>query len=121
MHLQCVSRAIVALLGIATIGIAQESHNSADAQSNRAEFVTAGSQPSNVGDAKIAALAYHGSGAYDRDLTAGAAKADRWLVRRASSVSRPALVLDIDETALSNWEVIQLDDFGRPVDGPCVI
>jgi predicted secreted acid phosphatase len=29
-------------------------------------------------------------------------------------------VLDIDETALSNWEVIKLDDFGRPIDGPCV-
>ena len=31
---------------------------------------------------------------------------------------RPALVLDIDETALSNWEIIQRDDFGRPIAGP---
>jgi predicted secreted acid phosphatase len=29
------------------------------------------------------------------------------------------LVLDIDETALSNWEIIKLDDFGRPIAGPC--
>jgi predicted secreted acid phosphatase len=28
-------------------------------------------------------------------------------------------VLDIDETALSNWEVLKRDDFGRPILGPC--
>ena len=28
-------------------------------------------------------------------------------------------MLDIDETALSNWEVIKRDDFGRPIGGPC--
>jgi predicted secreted acid phosphatase len=121
MTLRRISPAVVALFGIATIAAAEQSRETADAQSNRAEFVTAGSQPSNVGDAKIAALAYHNSGAYDRDLAAVTAKANHWLARRVSSVSRPALVLDIDETALSNWEVIQLDDFGRPVDGPCVI
>ena len=76
-------------------------------------------QPRNVGDAKIAALAYHNSGAYDRDLAMVASEAGRWLNKRARSVTRPALVLDIDETALSNWQVIQLDDFGRPVEGPC--
>src|ERR1700744_2781156 len=48
-----------------------------------------------------------------------ASLASRWLERRARSVTRPALVLDIDETALSNWEVIKLDDFGRPIPGPC--
>jgi len=29
------------------------------------------------------------------------------------------LILDIDETALSNWEIIKRDDFGRPIGGPC--
>lgn len=33
-----------------------------------ADFITVTTQPANVGDAKIAALAYHDSGAYDRDL-----------------------------------------------------
>src|SRR6201985_3726089 len=78
-------------------------------------------QPANVGDAKTAALAYHDSGAYDRDLATVASAASRWLEKRARSVPRPALVLDIDETALSNWEVIKLDDFGRPIGGPCVL
>ena len=77
-------------------------------------------QPPNVGDAKTAALTYHDSGAYDHDVAIVASDARRWLARRARSVTRPALVLDIDETALSNWEVIKLDDFGRPIDGPCV-
>jgi predicted secreted acid phosphatase len=78
------------------------------------------SQPANVGDAMIVARAYHDSGAYERDLAAVAGKAGDWLQRRAAAVARPALVLDIDETALSNWEILRLDDFGRPIDGACV-
>ncbi|TIQ77962.1 HAD family acid phosphatase, partial [Mesorhizobium sp.] len=31
------------------------------------------------------------------------------------------LVLDIDETALANWEVITRDNFGRPIGGACDI
>ncbi|MFL6351686.1 MAG: HAD family acid phosphatase [Bryobacteraceae bacterium] len=83
-------------------------------------IVTISSQPANVGDAKISALAYHDSGRYDRDLAIVAGQAERWLASRARAVRQPALVLDIDETALSNWEVIKLDDFGRPIEGACV-
>lgn len=82
-------------------------------------FVTVPSQPINVGDAKAAALAYYNSGAYQRDIKAVAAQAASWIENRAASVKRPALVLDIDETALSNWEILKRDDFGRPVAGPC--
>ena len=73
-----------------------------------------------MGDAKRAASAYHDGGAYARDLLAAvAAAAGAWLARRAPEVGRPALVLDIDDTALSNWEVIRADDFGRVIGGPC--
>jgi predicted secreted acid phosphatase len=85
----------------------------------RSGFITVASQPANVGDAKVAARAYHDSGAYDRDLAIVADKAASWITQRALSASRPALILDIDETALSNWEIIKLDDFGRPIAGPC--
>lgn len=85
----------------------------------QADFVTVGSQPANVGDAGRVALAYHDSGAYDRDLAAVSAEAKTWLTSEAGKVARQALVFDIDETALSNWEIIKLDDFGRPVAGPC--
>ena len=76
-------------------------------------------QPANIGDAKLAALAYHDSGHYQQGLKAVADEASRWLAIRAPQTRRPALVLDIDETALSNWEILKLDDFGRPFPGPC--
>jgi len=78
-------------------------------------------QPANVGDAKLLATSYHGSGDYDRDLAAVTASAESWVAQRAPQVSRPALVFDVDETVLSNWEVIRADDFGRIIDGSCTV
>jgi predicted secreted acid phosphatase len=82
-------------------------------------FVANTTQPPNVGDAMLAAAAYHDSGSYGRDVATVAQQATDWVAERASSATRPALVLDIDETALSNWEVIQRDNFGRPIGGGC--
>jgi predicted secreted acid phosphatase len=79
------------------------------------------SEPANVGDAKLAARAYHDSGAYERDLAVVASEAGAWLRQRAPQVGRPALVFDVDETALSNWEVILANDFGRFAAGPCAL
>lgn len=76
-------------------------------------------EPANVGDAKRAARLYHDSGRYMRDLANVTTHAGEWLSERARQVERPALVLDVDDTALSNWEVIQADDFGRVFGGPC--
>lgn len=79
------------------------------------------SQPLNVGDAILAAAAYHDEGAYEREVARIANLADEWMAQTAPSAARPALVLDVDETALSNWEVIRRDNFGRPIAGPCVV
>lgn len=76
-------------------------------------------EPPNVGDAKRDATSYHDSGAYDADLLAVNEKAAVWLAERAPQVSRPALVLDVDDTALSNWLVITANDYGRVFGGPC--
>jgi predicted secreted acid phosphatase len=76
-------------------------------------------QPANVGEAKFAATDYHNSGAYVRDVNAVTTAASAWIAQRAPQVERPALVLDIDDTALTNWEVIVADDYGRVFDGPC--
>ena len=46
------------------------------------------SEPANVGDAKLAAVAYHDSGAYERDLAAAAAPAIEWLTQRAPTATR---------------------------------
>jgi predicted secreted acid phosphatase len=76
-------------------------------------------QPANVGDVKIAALAYHDSGQYQRDLAEVAAQTIVWIGNTVPTTPRAAVVFDIDETALSNWEVIKANDFGRFIDGPC--
>lgn len=76
-------------------------------------------QPANVGDAKLAAVAYHNGSAYERDLAAVTSEVSSWMSKRASQVSQPALVLDVDDTVLSNWQVIMADDFGRVIEGPC--
>ncbi|HZA09205.1 HAD family acid phosphatase [Mycobacterium sp.] len=79
---------------------------------------TAG-EPTNVGDAKIAATQYHDSGQYMTDLAEVAAQAMNWIGTQAPTTNRPAVVFDIDETSLSNWEVIKADDFGYFANGPC--
>jgi predicted secreted acid phosphatase len=76
-------------------------------------------QVNNVGDTKLAATAYHQSGAYDRDLSIVTSRAGAWMTERIPQVRRPAIVFDIDDTALSNWEVIKANDFGRVFKGPC--
>ena len=81
-------------------------------------LVTNPAQPPNVGDAIIAAAAYKESGTNDSDVASVAQQPPDWIGERAPSVPGPALVLDIDETALSNWEVITRDNFGRPISGP---
>jgi acid phosphatase len=75
--------------------------------------------PPNLGELKEQILEYQRSGAYDRDVAIVLADARAYVERRASEVSKPALVLDIDETSLSNWREIQANDFGYIENGPC--
>jgi predicted secreted acid phosphatase len=77
------------------------------------------SQPSNLGDLKQQIREYQKSGAYDRDLAAVAAAAQAYVEERAAEVKNPALVLDIDETSLSNWPQLLANDFGYIPRGPC--
>ena len=76
-------------------------------------------QPANIGDLKFDATDYYNSGAYLTDLQLAAAPAIAWITEEAHRVDRPAVVFDIDETALSNWEAIKANDFGRVIDGSC--
>ncbi|RDH78117.1 acid phosphatase [Mycolicibacterium moriokaense] len=76
-------------------------------------------QPANIGDLKTEATNYYDSGAYLTDLQQAAWPAIPWIDVQAPLVARPAVVFDIDETALSNWAAIQADDFGRFVGGAC--
>src|SRR5205809_586255 len=82
-------------------------------------WAIAQSAPPNIGDIKNRATAYKRSGAYDRDLAAVIAKAQKFVEQRGPKVKKPALILDIDETSLSNWPEIQANDFGFISAGPC--
>ncbi len=76
-------------------------------------------QPANIGDLKNEATRYYDSGAYLTDLQLAAWPAIPWIDAQVPSVDRPAVVFDIDETALSNWQAITANDFGRVIGGPC--
>ena len=76
-------------------------------------------EPLNIGDLKQQINDYKRSGAYDRDIAAVIKKAQAYIEHRVPAVSKPAIVLDIDETSLSNWPQIQANDFGTRLDGPC--
>jgi predicted secreted acid phosphatase len=56
---------------------------------------------------------------YNDDVTAVFSSAQKFVEQNASRVKRPALVLDIDETSLTNWPNLAADDFGFIADGSC--
>jgi predicted secreted acid phosphatase len=76
-------------------------------------------EPPNLGEFKQQLLAYKSSGDYERGLAAMAARAQAYVEAHAASVFKPALVLDIDETSLSNWPQIVANDFGYIPRGAC--
>jgi HAD superfamily, subfamily IIIB (Acid phosphatase) len=77
------------------------------------------SLPRNLGDLKQQLTDYEHSGRYKRDVAAVLSSAEGYVLRRAPLVRKPAIVLDIDETSLSNWPQIQANDYGRIANGPC--
>ena len=62
---------------------------------------------------------YIDSGRYDADVARVAGDALAWLEMRAPQVAKSAIVLDVDETSLSNWPAYRLNQWARIVDGPC--
>jgi predicted secreted acid phosphatase len=78
----------------------------------------AGAEPANLGLLKTALTAYHQKN-YAHDLAAVDARAQAYVAAHLAGVKKPAIVLDIDETSLSNWPEIAADDFGYIHDGPC--
>ena len=62
---------------------------------------------------------YIGSGEYDKEFAAVVARAQAYMERRAGAVTKPAIVLDIDETSLSNWPAYRLNGWSRITVGPC--
>src|SRR5258708_12304924 len=74
--------------------------------------------PLNIDMVKRALRDYHDKN-YAADMAAVFAVAQAYVERRAGEVKNPAVVLDIDETSLSNWPNISADDFGFIGGGRC--
>lgn len=76
-------------------------------------------EPANIFLLKQELSAYVDSGRYAEDIAAVAAEANAWLEERVAAKKpgeRLAIVLDIDETALSNLPELRGNDYGyRPV------
>jgi acid phosphatase len=75
-------------------------------------------EPTNI-DVFKKQLVYYRCTAYERDVAKVLGDAQRWIAARAPQVAKPAIVLDIDETSLSNWPRIFQDDFGYLSGGAC--
>lgn len=91
------ARAVLAILALGLAGCASDARR----------------EPPNLQLFKEQAKAYVASGDYERAIAAVAGEARAWLERRATQGgARLTVVFDIDETLLSNWPSIVLQDFG---------
>jgi acid phosphatase len=81
-------------------------------------------QPLNL-DILKTRLIYYRCTSYDADVSKVLDEALSWVKMRAPAViaagDKPAIILDIDETALSNWTRIYRDQFAYFADGDCEI
>jgi acid phosphatase len=80
--------------------------------------VTAAGVP-NIYDAQRLIEQYVVSGRYEDDVTKVVAGARAWLDERSKTAAKPAIVLDIDETSLSNWPAYRLNGWVRITNGGC--
>lgn len=74
-------------------------------------------EPANIGQLRTELKAYHDTGAYDKEIAAVVKNAEAYINARArtnakmANPSKLAIVLDIDETTLSNYENILSRNF----------
>lgn len=62
---------------------------------------------------------YISSGDYDKEFAKVVSRAQAYMEKRATVVPKPAIVLDIDETSLSNWPAYRMNGWSRITTGPC--
>src|SRR5262245_54587926 len=62
---------------------------------------------------------YLDDGRYAQDVANVVADARAWLEERSKTATRPAIVLDIDETSLSNWPAYRVNGWARVTTGVC--
>ena len=76
----------------------------------------------NIDTYKRQLTEYHDDeGRYKKDIADIMKGATAHVLDKAREVRRPAVVLDIDETSLSNWDNITVDDYGFIEGGACTL
>lgn len=80
-------------------------------------------QPQNINELQNQLYYYECSGAYQRDFHQVIEDAISYVVSRVKQGGKLplALILDIDETSLSNWEEIKVNQFAFFKDAPCEV
>ncbi|MFM8413055.1 MAG: HAD family acid phosphatase [Alphaproteobacteria bacterium] len=73
----------------------------------------------NLWDTQAAIDAWIKSGRWETEVASVMAQTGAWMEERAKAVAKPAIVLDVDETALSNWPALRANRWARIADGPC--
>jgi acid phosphatase len=74
--------------------------------------------PINIGQLAQQLVAYRCAD-YMTNVTAAVVQARDWVRQRAPQVDHAAVVLDIDETSLSNWEILYHNHFAYFAGGSC--
>jgi len=82
------------------------------------QAAAAGAVPNLYDDQRLVGE-YISSGRYDADVARVANDARAWLEEHAKPATKPAIVLDIDETSLSNWPAYRVNGWARITTGPC--
>jgi predicted secreted acid phosphatase len=72
----------------------------------------------NLGTIKKLLFNYHDTH-YNDDLADVFESAEKFIEQKAAYSKRPAIVMDIDETSLTNWPNLAADDFGFIANGTC--
>jgi predicted secreted acid phosphatase len=110
--------ALAGLLGL-LIFIGSTDLQAFDCPAERQPNIPKSEEPAlNIDKHKKQLRAYKANG-YDQDIKLVLDDALAYVMSRADKVQRPAVVLDIDETSLSNWRSIDADDFGFIGGGAC--
>jgi hypothetical protein len=100
-------------------GAAPPTLAAADCPPPREPRIPASEEPAlNIDKHKKQLLAYQ-AGTYSDDVALVTGDAGTYVERRSAEVKSPAVVLDIDETSLSNWANIQANNFGFIKGGSC--
>jgi predicted secreted acid phosphatase len=104
---------IVVLIGGAAVGWLSPRDSAPTATADRSALWD--SAIPNLTGVKAAIVAYHTSGAWDADIYQAVRPAQDYLLEHADEGGRPAIVFDIDDTVLSNYNALSANDFGRVI------